>query len=132
MGEDGTSPARAVVPLCHASPTKASEREKSPFTAHVGSNPQAQSWEISEKLISLQDATQLGLPQTGGSARDQLLPQQGAAVASSPGDTLSTAARVSSDPPASPEDDAEELVELSCIQGWVFSLPRGDALQQSH
>lgn len=53
-------------------------------------------------------------------------------MASSPGHTLSTAARESSDPPASPEDDTEELVELSCIQGWVFSLPRCDALQQSH
>lgn len=46
-------------------------------------------------------------------------------MASSPGDTVP---RVSSNPPASPEDDIQELVELSCIQGWSFSLPRGDVL----
>lgn len=53
-------------------------------------------------------------------------------MASNPGDTLSTVARASSNPPASPEDDTEGLLELSCIQGWVFSLPGGMSLQQSH
>lgn len=40
-------------------------------------------------------------------------------------------ARVSSNPPASPEDNLKELVELvelSCSQGWVYSLPRDDVL----
>lgn len=49
-------------------------------------------------------------------------------MASSPGDTLSIVARVSSNPPASPEDNTKELMELSCIQGWVYSLPRDDVL----
>lgn len=37
-------------------------------------------------------------------------------------------ARVSSNPPASPEDSTKELVELTCIEGWVYSLPRDDVL----
>lgn len=45
-------------------------------------------------------------------------------MASSPGDSLATVARVSSNPPASPKDSTKELVELSCIQGWVYSLFR--------
>lgn len=43
--------------------------------------------------------------------------------------TLPTAPRASSNPPASPEDNTEELAELSCIQGWCFSLPRADVLR---
>lgn len=42
-------------------------------------------------------------------------------MAPSPADTLSTVARASSNPPASPEDDTKEL---SRIQGWFF----GDVL----
>lgn len=38
-------------------------------------------------------------------------------MAPSPADTLSTVARASSNPPASPEDDTQEL---SCTQGWFF------------
>lgn len=38
LGEDGSSPARAVVPPCHGSPEKASERGESPAAVRVGSN----------------------------------------------------------------------------------------------
>lgn len=38
-GEDGTGPARAVVPPCHSSSEKALERGESPAAVHVGSNP---------------------------------------------------------------------------------------------
>lgn len=39
LGEDGTCPARAVVPPCHSSPKKALESGECPATARAGSNP---------------------------------------------------------------------------------------------